>query len=249
MNKYIDKMNPFLKLIVLVFVTLIVSFDYMPFISINLILVILLLISLFSSLKIIDVLKGVKAFIFMAISFIVVILLIRYITEQSLLIISTIALGFKIITISIYSSIFIKTTDPNELVLCLIKYLRMSPRIGYSFLTAYRFLPTFKDELEIIKYAHEVRGIKDRKNFFSKIWDMKKYVIPMMATAVRKGIRISIAMETRGFGKFESRTFYRNVEINKKELISTSIYLIYILFILFILYTNNLTKFGLVYGG
>ncbi|GAA0232156.1 energy-coupling factor transporter transmembrane component T family protein [Metaclostridioides mangenotii] len=226
-------------------VTLIGSFEFMPFLPLVLTLLALITIVLFSDLKMLDLFKAVKVFIIMSIGYMGFILLARYISGQPLMIITVLGLGFKIILISVYSAIFVKTTDPTELVILLIKYFKISPKFAYAFLTAYRFLPTFKEEFEIIKHAHQVRGIEESKNILLKIWNTKRYIIPMMANAVRKGIRISMSMETRAFGKTKSRTYYRKLTLHKDEIIYTLIYILAVLSITLILSYFGLTNLGL----
>lgn len=243
--KLIERMNPFLKIMILIVVTLIGSFEFMPYLPLVLTLLALITVVLFSDLKMLDLFKAIKVLIIMSISYMGFILLARYISGQPLMIITVLGLGFKIILISVYSAIFVKTTDPTELVISLIKYFKVSPKFAYAFLTAYRFLPTFKEEFEIIKHAHQVRGIEESKNVLLKIWNTKRYVIPMMATAVRKGIRISMSMETRAFGKTKSRTYYRKLTLHKDEIIYSIIYILVVLSITLILSYFGLTDFGL----
>jgi energy-coupling factor transport system permease protein len=243
--KLIERMNPFLKILILIVVTLIGSFEFMPFLPLVLTLLALITVVLFSDLKMLDLFKAVKVFIIMSIGYMGFILLARYISGQHLMIITVLGLGFKIILISVYSAIFVKTTDPTELVITLIKYFKISPKFAYAFLTAYRFLPTFKEEFEIIKHAHQVRGIEESKNVLLKIWNTKRYIIPMMATAVRKGIRISMSMETRAFGKTKSRTYYRKLTLHKDEIIYLIIYILAVLSITLILSYFRLTNLGL----
>lgn len=109
---------------------------------------------------------------------------------------------------------------------------------------AYRFLPTFKDEFEIIKHSYQVRGVVEDKNVFIQIWNTKKYVIPMMATEVRKGMRISMAMETRAFGKYKSRTYYRQLEIKKDEVIVSIFYITVVISITIIFSMAGFTNLG-----
>lgn len=246
-NYLINDMNPFLKILVLLLITLVSSLDFKPFVSGVLIISAFILIYFFTNMNVLNILKSIKGFIIMSLSFIVIILLVRHLSRQPLGFIAILGLGFKIILISIYSSIFVKTTDPTEFVLALIKYFKMPAKLGFAFLTAYRFLPTFKNELEVIKYAHQVRGIEEGKNFILRIWNFKRYVIPMMATAVRKGIRISMAMETRGFGKYPQRTYYRNISMDTKHIVYTSLYMLYILGIVILFYLNDLASIGITY--
>lgn len=119
----------------------------------------------------------------------------------------TISLGLRFIAIASLSFIFIKTINPKLLVLSFIKYFKMTDAMGFAFLSAYRFFPSFKEELQQIKFSHAVRGI-GASGPFAPIINMKNYTIPILVTAIRRGIRISVAMENRGFGKFETRTYY-----------------------------------------
>ncbi|NFE67590.1 energy-coupling factor transporter transmembrane protein EcfT [Clostridium sporogenes] len=242
-------MNPFLKLLILILITIIGSLDFKPYTSSILIISGIIIASIFSSLGILQILNSVKGFIIMSVTFMFVILALRYISGEPLKVIAVLGLGFRIILISIYTSIFVKTTDPTEFVfvISLIKYFRIPPKVGYAFLTAYRFLPTFKEELQTIKYAHEVRGIVESKNPFIKVWNSQRYILPMMANAVRKGIRISMAMETRAFDKYKTRTYYRKLHMPINEIIMTTVYILYIISVVVILYLNNLVAFAVKY--
>lgn len=245
----IDRMNPFLKILVLITVTIIGSIEFYPYLPSTLIILGLFTAVVFSSISFGELLNTVKVFIIMSIGFMGFILLSRYISKEPLMLISVLGLGLKIILISLYTAIFVKTTDPTEFVMSLIKYFKVPATYAYAFLAAYRFLPTFKEEYEIIKHAYQVRGITESKNIFIKIFEIKRYIIPMMATAIRKGIRISMAMETRAFGKYKTRTYYRQIKLSKCEIINSSIYILLLLVITFTLYNFGLTNIGLKFLG
>ncbi|CBZ03804.1 transmembrane component YkoC of energizing module of thiamin-regulated ECF transporter for HydroxyMethylPyrimidine [Clostridium botulinum H04402 065] len=132
-NYFIDNMNPFLKLLILIAITIIGSLDFKPYASSILIISGIIIASIFSSLSILEILNSVKGFIIMSVTFMFVILAVRYISGETLKVVAVLGLGFRIILISIYSSIFVKTTDPTELVMSLIKYFKMPPKIGYAF--------------------------------------------------------------------------------------------------------------------
>lgn len=246
---FIDEMNPLFKIIVLIVITIIGSMDFFPFVSGVLIITGFIIASLFSSLSFKEILYSIRAFIIMSAGFMNIILLTRYLSNQDLELLRVLGLGFRIILISVYTTIFVKTTDPTEFVMALIKYFKVPAKFGYSFLIAYRFLPTFKDEMEIIKYAHQVRGIEESRNPLVQVWNSKRYMLPMLATAVRKGIRLSIAMETRAFGKYDNRTYYRSLTLGKQEIMASLIYILYIVSVILLFYINGLTNFTLVYGG
>lgn len=248
-KEIINKMNPFIKLILLTIVTLIVSFEFNPYLPALLIILLLVIVKACSNLSILELFKSVRMIWLMSILFMGFIILMRIISGVDLMIIRILGLGLKIMAISIYSAVFIKTTNSTELVISMIRYGKISPKYAYAFLTAYRFLPTFKEELEIIKHAQEVRGVRTGNNIFNEILDMKKYVIPMMSTAVRKGVRISIAMEARAFGKYEKRTYYREVKIDRKDYLYLSMYILIVLLLIIILNYYGLLNMGLKFLG
>ncbi|MDO7204791.1 energy-coupling factor transporter transmembrane component T [Paraclostridium bifermentans] len=157
-SEFIDKMNPFLKIIILIVVTFIGSIEYKPFLPITLIVLGLVFVKLFSKLTVKELINSVRIFIIMSFGFMGFILLARYISKEPLMIMTIVGLGFKIMLISIYSAIFVKTTDPTEFVVSMIKYFKLPPKFAYAFLTAYRFIPTFKEEYDLIRHAYQVRG-------------------------------------------------------------------------------------------
>ncbi|AMP20651.1 hypothetical protein AZF37_05180 [endosymbiont 'TC1' of Trimyema compressum] len=59
-----------------------------------------------------------------------------------------ISIGLRIINFSLMSVGFVLTTEPRDFVMSMIQQFRVPYVIGYSFLAAYRFLPTFSDELK-----------------------------------------------------------------------------------------------------
>ncbi|GAA0091780.1 energy-coupling factor transporter transmembrane component T [Paraclostridium bifermentans] len=248
-SEFIDKMNPFLKIIILIVVTFIGSIEYKPFLPITLIVLGLVFVKLFSKLTVKELINSVRIFIIMSFGFMGFILLARYISKEPLMIMTIVGLGFKIMLISIYSAIFVKTTDPTEFVVSMIKYFKLPPKFAYAFLTAYRFIPTFKEEYDLIRHAYQVRGVSESKNIFLNIYNSKDYIIPMMATAVRKGIRISMAMETRAFGKYKTRTYYRKLVLHKNEIIASGVYIGLIISITIIYSMNNLTNIGFKFLG
>ena len=66
--------------------------------------------------------------------------------------------------------------------------------IGSSFLAAYRFLPTFSDEYKKITLAKkEMRGEGGGHSFLAALKNSPSYLIPLLASAMRKGERIAFS--------------------------------------------------------
>lgn len=62
------------------------------------------------------------------------------------------------------SLLFAFTTDPTKFMLSLMQQVRLSPKLTYGILAGYRFVPTFKHELDLLKKAHRIRGLGRAKD-------------------------------------------------------------------------------------
>lgn len=120
------------------------------------------------------------------------------------------SLCFRVLTIGISSILFTTNTDPNDLILSLIKQCHLSPGIAYGILTAFRFLPSMEADLSLINAAHRIRNAKNKKWYLKKNpWF--KNAIPLLATNIRRAERVAIAMEARGFENSMHRTYYKTI--------------------------------------
>lgn len=99
----------------------------------------------------------------------------------------------------------LSTTGP-DLVRAAVQQLRVPYRIGYTALAAFRFVPRFGHELDVIRQAHRVRGAHGGRGPFSAIARWFGYVVPLMAGAIRHAERVALAMDARAFGAHPDRT-------------------------------------------
>lgn len=214
----IEKMSPAVKLPILMAVTLLGSFDYKPYSGIIFIGIALLTAQLGTQFKAKGLLQSVKGLVMVAIFYFVFLIGSRGLSGIDLKIEAVSALSLRMVMFSLFAALFVKTTSPRDLVLCLIHFYRVPASVGYAFMTAYRFLPNFQDELELVIHAHRIRGFEPHPNPIVRIWETKRYMIPMLASAIRKGVRLSGAMETRAFQKYDERSYYHEVQCTKKEI-------------------------------
>ncbi|MEV4686930.1 energy-coupling factor transporter transmembrane protein EcfT [Microbacterium sp. LWH3-1.2] len=99
----------------------------------------------------------------------------------------------------------LSTTGP-DLVRAAVQQLRVPYRIGYTALAAFRFVPRFGHELDVIRQAHRVRGAHGDRGPFAAIARWFGYVVPLMAGAIRHAERVALAMDARAFGAHPDRT-------------------------------------------
>ncbi|MGC5224119.1 energy-coupling factor transporter transmembrane component T [Micromonospora sp. DT81.3] len=98
------------------------------------------------------------------------------------------------------------TTTGPDLVRASVQQLRLPYRIGYTALAAYRFVPRFGHELEVIRAAHRVRGHHGGRGPLSRVARAWGYVVPLLAGAIRHAERVALAMDARAFGAHPTRT-------------------------------------------
>lgn len=117
-----------------------------------------------------------------------------------------IATGLRLCAILVLALTSGLTTDGPDLVRAAVTHLRVSYRIGYTALAAYRFAPRFSRELQQIRAAHRVRGIATGHSPLAAVRRAAGTVIPLLAGAIRHAERVALAMDSRAFGAFDHRT-------------------------------------------
>lgn len=93
-----------------------------------------------------------------------------------------------------------------DFVRAMVQQLRVPYRIGYTALAAFRFVPRFAHELEVIRQAHRVRGMAGGRGPVAGIRRHLGYVVPLLAGAIRHAERVALAMDARAFGAHRRRT-------------------------------------------
>ncbi|HDX9610177.1 TPA: energy-coupling factor transporter transmembrane protein EcfT [Bacillus toyonensis] len=121
-----------------------------------------------------------------------------------------VTLSLKYFTLLPFTLIFIYTTDPSEFVSGLSK-LGIHYKITYAINIALRYIPDIQSEYQIIKHAQEVRGVAFEKGEAS-IWiRMKNRILifwPLIIHSLERIDTVSNAMDLRGFGKKDKRTWF-----------------------------------------
>ena len=98
------------------------------------------------------------------------------------------------------------TTTGPDLVRATVQQLRVPYRVGYTALAAFRFVPRFGHELDVIRQAHRVRGAHAGRGPFAAIARWWGYLVPLLAGAIRHAERVALAMDARAFGAYADRT-------------------------------------------
>jgi energy-coupling factor transport system permease protein len=116
------------------------------------------------------------------------------------------ATGLRLVAIVALALIAGLTTTGPDLARSLVQQLHVPYRIGYTAMAAFRFVPRFRHELEVIRAAHRVRGSHGGRGPFAAVARWAGYVVPLLAGAIRHAERVALAMDARAFGAHPTRT-------------------------------------------
>ena len=124
------------------------------------------------------------------------------------------AITFRLMTLFLTSAMFMATTEPRDVVLMLTKQLHVPYRFAYAVSLALRFLPVLTEEAGTIRTTHQIRGMKPPKGIREKVHAWKKFSIAIFMNSVRRMQMTASAMDTKGFGAYPDRTYWRENPIS-----------------------------------
>jgi energy-coupling factor transport system permease protein len=123
------------------------------------------------------------------------------------------SIGLRVLCVASFSAIFMFTTDPTRLVYSLIQQARMSYRLGYTIMAAFRFMLIMQREMANISAAHAVRGAYSVRSPSAALERARRYGVPLLANSIRQAERLAVAMDARGFASGWQRTYYMTVPV------------------------------------
>ena len=120
-----------------------------------------------------------------------------------------IATGLRLIAIALAGIVAFVTIDPTDLADALVQHLHAPPRFAVGALAAFRLLPIFATEWETIGLARRARGIDDGGGFLHRTASFRERSFTLLVAAIRRGVRLALAMDARGFATLTCRTIAR----------------------------------------
>ncbi len=120
-----------------------------------------------------------------------------------------VGLGLRLMAISFAGLLALATTDPTDLADALGQQLGLSPRFAIGTLAAVRLAPLVAVEWQTLGLARRARGVDAGRNPVAAIRLFGGRLLALLVGAIRRGTRLAIAMEARGFGATLSRTWAR----------------------------------------
>lgn len=97
------------------------------------------------------------------------------------------------------------TTKVKDFVNGLIGGFHLPYRISFGLFIALRWMPLLDQELSIIRDAHAIRG--GQKSLIGRLTVYRGYLFALLINSLRRAELLSYAMDTRGFGAYDRRSF------------------------------------------
>lgn len=125
------------------------------------------------------------------------------------------SLALRTLLIGTLSVGFVLTTDGAQLMTSLHQQVRLGARLTYAVLAGYRLLEQMPEQWQVIRQAQAARrpaAETHRHTLPHSPRALSRAAFTLLVTTIRRGERMSIAMETRGLGA-SRRTVYRPVQV------------------------------------
>jgi energy-coupling factor transport system permease protein len=126
-------------------------------------------------------------------------------------------LWLRLLAFALLSLVFIKTTEPQRLILSLVHQLHLNYRAAFGTMVGYRMLPLLQNDYLTIRAAQRVRGVRDARGAMHLWARSRRYALPLLAGAVRKAGRVAMAMDARAFGALPGRTYRERMVVQRAD--------------------------------
>jgi energy-coupling factor transport system permease protein len=118
-------------------------------------------------------------------------------------------LGLRVIGVALAGVLALATTDPTDLSDALQQQLRVPGRWAVGVLAAVRLVPLLAHDRQTVALARRARGVEAGWNPIEAVRIVAGVLFGLLVSAIRRGTRLAVAMEARGFGTHPCRTSAR----------------------------------------
>ncbi len=126
-------------------------------------------------------------------------------------------LGVRLLAIVLAGLLATATTQPTDMADALVQQLRVSPRFAVGVLAALRLLPILSREWQVLAMARRARGVDVGRSPIAAVRLFAGQQLAILVTAIRRGTRMALAMEARGFGAMPCRTPARRQAMRRPD--------------------------------
>jgi energy-coupling factor transport system permease protein len=118
-------------------------------------------------------------------------------------------LVLRVFAVALPGIVVFATTDPTDLADALVQNAKAPARFAIGALAAFRLLPLLASEWRTLALARRARGIDAGRNPLAKVRLFVSTAFALLVGALRRGVRLAVAMDARGFDAGTPRTYAR----------------------------------------
>jgi energy-coupling factor transport system permease protein len=128
-----------------------------------------------------------------------------------------IAVGLRVISLVFALFTVLLTTAQADLLYGLIA-LKIPYNFAFIVTAIFRFAPTIAGEADTIQEAQRARAMDfDTGSIVERIKKSTSFMVPLIVRVLKTTLELSIALSSKAYGAYPTRTFYRQRALNPTE--------------------------------
>jgi energy-coupling factor transport system permease protein len=126
-------------------------------------------------------------------------------------------IGLRALGIGLPGIVVLAATDPVDLADSLVQQLRVPAKFAYGTLAALRLLPLLAEEWVVIAMARRARGLDSGRSPVRALRLFSSQAFALLVVAIRRGTRLALAMDARGFDSGLPRSVARRQRVTAAD--------------------------------
>jgi energy-coupling factor transport system permease protein len=122
---------------------------------------------------------------------------------------TSLAYALRLLALALPGVLVYATTDPTDLADSLVQHVKAPPRFAIGALAAFRLTGALAEEWRLISMARRARGIDSVGNPLRWLRLFAGTAFGLLVGAIRRGTRLALAMDARGFDSGLPRSIAR----------------------------------------
>ncbi|MGX4652711.1 energy-coupling factor transporter transmembrane component T family protein [Micromonospora sp. SCSIO 07396] len=123
--------------------------------------------------------------------------------------VTALGLVLRMLAVALPGVIVFATTDPTDLADALVQNAKAPARFAIGALAAFRLVPLLGQEWQMLTMARRARGVDAGRNPLARLRLFAATAFALLVGAIRRGTRLAVAMDARGFDAGTPRTVAR----------------------------------------
>lgn len=123
--------------------------------------------------------------------------------------VTALGMALRVVAIALPGIMVFATTDPTDLADALVQNVRAPARFAFGALAAFRLVPLLGAQWQSLSLARRARGIDAGGSPAARLRLFVSTAFALLVGAIRRGTRLAVAMDARGFDSGVPRTHAR----------------------------------------